>query len=541
MSEPERLTNLACYDGQPAVSPDGKFIAMVSTQSGEKHIWIYDTQDRIREPLTMNEGADERPSFSPDGQSIVFASRIEGQRDVWLIDQEEKLTQVTASETDEFSPCWTPDGESILFVRHDAAGYQICRVRRRNFGDVRVVVSDTSALDRPSTGGDVLVFQKKISGRWALFLAGLNGDNVRPFSQDSNSVHDPAVSPDGKFLACVLAVRGRDEIHVTPLIRYKPAPVTSSGTSHAYPSWHPDGRRLVWEETSNWNIKSIDVETQQDTVLVEDPADDHSPVVTEDGRYVVFSSNRSGVDRLYALHCGNQSVMPLTDETDSCTDPEISGNRLLFTSTRNGRRNVFMAYLIENDSGLRLDSVIQVTHDPVGASRAAFFRQSRDIVFVTERRGLPDVWIWEAATSRERPVTIDERSETEPCMAAADATVLFAADWAHRWSLWSAPVGGGLPLPLTKDKTPYGWDREPVVSPDGTHILFTRSWYDDADVWLMRAGGGEKSTRTLTKDNTDQEAHGRWFPDGRRVIYQAGRNTDVWEMDVTGLLHDAER
>lgn len=534
---PERVTTLACYDGQPCMSADGRTIVMVSTQSGERHLWIYDVEAKTREPLTANEGADERPAFSPDGMTIAFSSMIEGQRDIWLIDQEERLTNMTGTDgADEFSPCWTSDGAGIVFVRRDSSGHSVCRMDARNAGQWKVLWSDTARLDVPTLSGSQLFFQRWDGGRWSIVQANDQGGPIRAFGHGSAQTHHPSLSPDGRHVAFVSDMTGHDEVYVSPVSRYDPAPVTRSATSHAYPAWTSDGKGLLWEETSNWDIGIIDEESQEDSVVVRHPANDRHPVVTSDGRRIVFTSDRDGRDQLFVLDLANGSIYPLTGGEFIHRDADIAGDRIVFTSNRGGNLNLFDARLVAGDSGLVLNTIRQLTHDPVAATQGRWMRNGRGVVFVSQRKGKADIWLLREGDGEEKPLTVDERYESDPSTTLDDAAVLFAANWAGRWSLWSAPIAGGLPLPMTRDKTPYAWDREPVLSPDGRLVIFTRSWYDDADVWLMRVDGGERSTRTLTKDNTGQESGGRWFPDGKRVVFQTGHNTDVWIADISHLL-----
>lgn len=54
--------------------------------------------------------------------------------------------------------------------------------------------------------------------------------------------------------------------------------------------------------------------------------------------------------------------------------------------------------------------------------------------------------------------------------------------------LWSVPVSGGLPKPLTDDEAS---DHSPRWSPDGTQIYFLSSRSGSAQVWRMPAAGGD--------------------------------------------------
>ena len=535
-----RMTTLSCYDGQPKMSRDGNFVAYISTQLGDKHVFIYNMDDGSIHPLTANEGVDEGADFSPDNERIVFSSRLLGQSDLWIIDKQEVMTQVTKTETaDEFSPAWSKDGKRILFVKHDG-NYEICSVNARNFSEVTTLFADSVPIDRPtsSPSDDRIYFQRIVDHQYDIGFIDKEGKGFSTFIHSKFNEKQPSVSPDGKWLAYVSDVTGHYEVYITPTAQFSPIAVTHTSQDHFFPSWSNDGKKILFEARPNWDIKIIDAQTQKDSVLIDDIANDESPVFTPDGKYVIFNSDRSGSKAIFGLNLQNGALTQLTNAKQNDFDPDISpdGKDMIFTSDRTGSQNIWITKLVLDSSSTPAPYLLAVTDDSVNSYQGQFSKSGAQIVYVSEKAGNPDIWIKDLKSNKSRQLTIDERNELAPSFTDDDQTVLFQADWAKRWSIWKTPAEGGLPLPVTRDKLPYGKDEEPIASPNQNIIAFTRSWYDDRDVWIMSSSGGEKTTRTLTKDNTNQETHGRWSPDGKHMVFQAGHNTDVWMIDVSTIV-----
>jgi Tol biopolymer transport system component len=121
---------------QAVVSPDGKWIAFVSTHEGNAEIYIapFDPQVEIllesAKNITGHPGGDFRPAFSPDGTRIAFSSdrgheikahpRFPFARrrtgDIWVMNVDgTNLSRLTEAESWDGSPEWSADGGTIYF------------------------------------------------------------------------------------------------------------------------------------------------------------------------------------------------------------------------------------------------------------------------------------------------------------------------------------------------------------------------------------------------------------------------------------------
>jgi Tol biopolymer transport system component len=529
-----QITTLAGYDGQPAISHDGRYVAHSSTQAGDPHIWVYDFNEQARTPLTANEGRDEFPCFSSDDRWIVFSSVLDNQSDLWLVSDDGDLVAVTkSSDRNEWAPVFADNDSSILCVFHDSIGYGLAHINRMNVSEYSILYRDSARLDRPSVYRDVVYFQREFSDRHDIVRWDRNTSTLSTVIQSDADAVDPAVSPDGQWLA--YAVRPANQtfyqVYLMNLSDSRRIPVAPESEDQRYPAWTSDGEGLLYEGRSRWQIKRIDVTTQQDSIVVQSEGHVAQPVMCP-GEKLIFIESSNGRNALYQMDLSDGKVVELSTNGVDPDHPDVSpdGRILALTGRHDQKRDIHLLPL-----GSARGELVRLTDD--GSSfRPRFSRDGKKIFYTSAANGSEDVWELDIASKASRVLTVDDKNENDPSEGAG-GFVVFAADWANRWSIWQMPVGGGMPLPLTRDKTPYGWDREPSMSGDGTSLLFTRSWYDDADVWLMRTEGGEKSTRTLTKDNTNQETHGRWSMDGQYVYFQSGNNVDIWMINIEPLIN----
>jgi imidazolonepropionase-like amidohydrolase/Tol biopolymer transport system component len=108
------FTSKQATEAEIDVSPDGK--TLVFTILG--HLFSVPVTGGSAEQLTFGACYDNEPAFSPDGRQIAFVSdRDASGGNVFLLDRAtRKLTQVT-HEPHASQPTWAPDGKAIVYLR----------------------------------------------------------------------------------------------------------------------------------------------------------------------------------------------------------------------------------------------------------------------------------------------------------------------------------------------------------------------------------------------------------------------------------------
>ena len=99
-------------------SPDGKWIAYVSDQSGEDEIWI-EAQDGNSQPQRITTNGDNYKyeiSWSPDSKKIMWADR---NQKLYFVDVDTKnITEIAKADAFEFSDYnWSPDSKWITYAK----------------------------------------------------------------------------------------------------------------------------------------------------------------------------------------------------------------------------------------------------------------------------------------------------------------------------------------------------------------------------------------------------------------------------------------
>jgi Tol biopolymer transport system component len=166
----QRLTSVreGCFE--PAVSPDGKEIAFVSSREGDPEIYVMRADGTGERRITAFYQEDREPRWSPDGKWLSFVSNREGHDRYYLVHPdgtELRALSGPAFKDDERELAWSPDSQKVAFV------------------------------------------ERLPDAKSRIWVASVAGGEPVPLTDGKSRDDEPAWSPDGKYLVFV-AERGGD-------------------------------------------------------------------------------------------------------------------------------------------------------------------------------------------------------------------------------------------------------------------------------------------------------------------------------------------
>jgi eukaryotic-like serine/threonine-protein kinase len=203
--------------------------------------------------------------FSPEGDRLVVVLRPSATAppDLYVYELPAgPLTRLTYDGVE--VPAWTPDGRWILFSRDDG----VYRVRANASAPPQQVLRAEGIWWIQATPAGGIVFDLHNGTDRDVGTASLRGDDeIRLLVEGPANERDPAVSPDGRWLAYASDETGRREVYVMPFGPAGRGQRISVVGGHN-PLWSGDGRTIFFRNTQN-EFEAVRIGSGPDLELLE--------------------------------------------------------------------------------------------------------------------------------------------------------------------------------------------------------------------------------------------------------------------------------
>jgi Tol biopolymer transport system component/C-terminal processing protease CtpA/Prc len=483
--------------GEPALSPDRSEIAVVS--GGD--IWTVPAAGGEARLLVAHEGTESRPIYSPDGTRLAFISDRTGGGDIYVLSlRTGELRRITFDDALDRLDGWSRDGRWVYFSSSSqeiASMNDIFRVSAEG-GTPMAVSADRYTGEffaAPSPDGQRLAFSAR-------------GNGAAQWWRNGRSHLDES------------------ELWLLHFATPRYEQLTKRGAKQLWPMWSADGKSLYYvsDRSGTQNIWTLPIGGAERQVTNFTEGRVVWPTISYDGRAIVFERDFE----VWTLDTstGQTRRVPITrrgaPSTPSVEHVSLTTGFQELALSPDGRKVAFVARgevwaAAARDGG----DAVRVSRSDARESQIAWLPDSRRIVYVSERTGAGNLFLFDFTTNAETQLTNPTTSDSAPRVSPDGKSIAFVRD-GKELRLIDLATKKDRTLAtghLTRSSRGLAW------SPDSRWVAYvgvTAKAF--RNVFAVPAAGGE--SRAISAMPNGNANNISWSPDGTYIIYNTNQRTE---------------
>lgn len=274
--------------GEPCFSPDGKYLYFSEdmaeggyfkyNKNPHEGIYIvrrYDLEKGEVKNVLAGPGGACRPQISPDGRYLAFVKRVRLKSVLYIHDlqtgeewpvfdrlvKDQQETWAVFGVYPNYN--WTPDSKDIV-IYGEGTFFRL-NVESREAREIKWEAEVEQIIE------DAVLFPQEVA----------------PTKFTAKMIRQAETSPDGK----TLAFNAAGHIYLKKMPKGRPERLTNSEELEYWPSFSPDGTRLVyttWNDTSLSRVVVRDLKSGVEQVLTTKKGYYHFPRFSPDGKWIIY-------------------------------------------------------------------------------------------------------------------------------------------------------------------------------------------------------------------------------------------------------------
>lgn len=268
--------------------------------------------------------------------------------------------------------------------------------------------------------------------------------------------------------------------------------------------------------------------------LTSDQANDYNPTFSQDGRWLLFCSERNGNPDIFAIElAGSKAPRPLTSDSAMEDAPSVStdGKQIAFVSDKHGNADIFVMAFDPTDPAGDAKAV-NLTNHSAGDFNPSFSPDGRSIAFSSDRDlsttnpeywrkgGGSEIYVMDRDGSNPKRLTNALGWDGSPSWSADGRTIYFYSERLGLPRIWRMNSDGSDQRPVSSPDISFALS--PVAGPDERIFFATEGRLlstdkDGGEIVNETVGGPPLAAPAFDSKSGRLAAHGDGPVEGRTL------------------------
>ena len=285
------------------------------------------------------------------------------------------------------SPALSPQGDKVAFISNRDYYFDVYIMNAIDGKIIKKLVEGNSSADFEqlnvvtpglswSPDGKKIALSAKSDGYDVVYIIDVESENKETLPIQLDGIRSLSWSPDGKYIAFIGHTAVESDVYIYSLQTRKVINLTNDLFTDNDPSWSPDSKQIYFSSDrrnyidhsaipdtfkiykynySQTDIYSIDIDSKKMERLTDLPnSDETSPVVSSDGKEMLFISDMNGITNIYkkkivaapgdTTQIINNPSIPITNSLEGLNQLSLSkdGKKLVFSALYEASYNLFL-------------------------------------------------------------------------------------------------------------------------------------------------------------------------------------------------------
>ncbi|MCD6460914.1 PD40 domain-containing protein [bacterium] len=213
-------------------------------ENGYPFVFMRDLTSANIKKISARPGLNAFPAVSPDGKKIALTLSFNGNPEIYILNIDGSiLKRVTYNPATDTSPAWAPESNRIAFVSDRTGTPQIYTVDYRTGTPKRVSYRgsyNTSPDWCPTKKSSLIVYTSLYGKNSELYLLDVNNGNIKRLTTTLESEESPSWAPDGIHISYTLTQNFKSDIYFMDVRDSIAVQITDEENNCTSSTWGPN-------------------------------------------------------------------------------------------------------------------------------------------------------------------------------------------------------------------------------------------------------------------------------------------------------------